>query len=198
MYMYISIKLWRYFINFVGKVGNLIGYAIWAAAVKLDASFRFWFDVIVEKFLKSDSCMWKNWYNTQPAISLIKRCDWQLNKVTPKNLCLAGDPKYKYVLYQYIFKINIGTLVWCCCCIVVLNHVQQYYLHFDSNNHWIQVRFHLLQQFQSWQSKTAQPANEINSLFLVTCNFTICFHISCCFILKLCFEIHFWIQIWSY
>ena len=34
MYMYISIKLWRYFINFVGKFGNLIGYAIWAAAVR--------------------------------------------------------------------------------------------------------------------------------------------------------------------
>ena len=35
MYMYISIKLWRYFINFVGKVVNLFGYAIWAAAVTL-------------------------------------------------------------------------------------------------------------------------------------------------------------------
>ena len=33
MYMYISIKLWRYFINFVGKVVNLFGYAIRAAAV---------------------------------------------------------------------------------------------------------------------------------------------------------------------
>ena len=33
MYMYISIKLWWYFINFVGKFGNLFGYAIWAAAV---------------------------------------------------------------------------------------------------------------------------------------------------------------------
>ena len=31
--MYISIKLRRYFINFVGKVVNLFGYAIWAAAV---------------------------------------------------------------------------------------------------------------------------------------------------------------------
>ena len=34
MNMYISIKLWRYFINFVGKVVNLFGYAIWTAAVK--------------------------------------------------------------------------------------------------------------------------------------------------------------------
>ena len=34
MYIYISIKLWRYFINFFGKVVNLFGYAIWAAAVK--------------------------------------------------------------------------------------------------------------------------------------------------------------------
>ena len=38
--MYISIKLWRYFINFVGKVGNLIGYAIWAAAVKCSNTQR--------------------------------------------------------------------------------------------------------------------------------------------------------------
>ena len=103
MYMYISILSCEwYFINFVGKFGNLLGYAIWAAAV-----IYLWHhnSISLPSYL-INSLAYK--------IKVLNGRIWELEKDFWQ-VCLLTWHQFKSSLLQFLFCVfPFASLTQCC------------------------------------------------------------------------------------